>query len=262
MKWVNNYASLYSDPANLVRLCWLPVGVRVDPTGGTRSVNGIPYLEVTYFTPAALLTGWVYAGYLEELIFEFKECAVPTTTQTPNPNDAGQDIIFLGNVQYNLCGEFCVAFIAGDSIENMLQKWQPKSPSIFSRIFQGGRSRPTGPDDVSTMLAVYNLTGENIVTLLRDPVKDGVLWTPGRMSALVQDYHVILGVNIDQITGLLRGSGVGHWICVEKVTPDSVGRGWVEFYNPFPNQIQRESWSTVTSSIGGSPFGLAVKRAA
>jgi hypothetical protein len=80
------------------------------------------------------------------------------------------------------------------------------------------------------------------------------------MAALAANYHMILGVNIDRVAGTLRGSGVGHWICLEKVIPDGIGRGWVEFYNPFPNQIQRESWSTLVASTGGQLYGLAVGR--
>ncbi len=260
MKWVNNYASLYSDPARGLRLTYLTIGSLVDPTGVSTTVNGTTFLEVNYVTASASMKGWIYSAYVEELVNEFPPCAVPTTTQTPNPNDAAQDIVFMGNVQYNLCGEFCVAFIAGDSIEHFLAQWQPKSPSFFNRIFLGGVSRPTGSPDVQNMLAVYSLTGQDIAAMLVDPVKKGVLLTPARLAAISADYHIILGVQIDRLAGTLRGSGVGHWICLEKVTPDGVGRGWVEFYNPFPNQIQRESWSTFSSSLGTQPYGLAVKR--
>ena len=260
MKWVNNYASLYSDASHMQRLCYLTIGTLVDPTGASQVVNGNLYVEVNYLSTAAPMKGWVYGPYLEELVNEFPPSAVPTTTQTPNPNDAAQDIVFLGNVQFNLCGEFCVAFIAGDSIERFLAQWQPKSPSFFNRIFLGGVSRPTGSPDVQNMLAVYGMTGQDLSGLLVDPIKNGVLLTPGRMAALSASYHIILAVNIDRIAGTLRGGGVGHWICVEKVIPDGVNRGWVEFYNPFPNQIQRESWSTVLASMGTQPYGLAVKR--
>jgi len=260
MKWVNNYASLYSDPGRATRLCYLTIGTLVDPTGGTTTVNGILYLEVDYVTSSVHTKGWIYSGFVEDLVNEFPPFAVPTSSQTPNPNDAAQDIVFLGKVQYNLCGEFCVAFIAGDSIENFLAQWQPKSPSFFNRIFQGGVSRPTGSQDVQNMLAVYGMTGQDIAGLLTDPIKNGVLLTPGRMAAVSANYHIMLGVQIDRLAGTLRGSGVGHWVCLEKVIPDGVGRGWVEFYNPFPNQIQREPWSTLVASIGTQPYGLAVKR--
>jgi hypothetical protein len=260
MKWVTNYASLFSDPATVNRLLYLTVGQLVDPTGGTLTVNGNLYLEVNYSMPDRSLKGWVYSGYLEELVNEFPQGAVPTTTQTPTPNDAAQDIVFLGNVQYNLCGEFCVAFIAGDTIDHFLSQWQPRSPSVFSRIFLGGRSRPTGAGDVLDMLSVYGLTGQDLAGLLADRIKNGLLLTPGRVAAISADHHIILGVNIDKFTGSLRGSGVGHWVCVEKVVPDGIGRGWVEFYNPFVNQIQRESWATVAASMGTQPYGLAVPR--
>jgi hypothetical protein len=260
MMWVNNYASLYSNPSRVQRLCYLNVGSLVEPTGASQTVNGNVFVEVTYTTTSAPLKGWVYGPFVEELVYEFPPFAVPTTTQTPNPNDAAQDIIFQGNVQFNLCGEFCVAFIAGDSIEHFLEQWQPKAPSFFNRIFYGGVSRPTGAPDVQSMLAVYGMTGEYLSGMLTDPIKNGVLLTPGRMATLSEKYHMIMGVKIDRIAGTLRGSGVGHWVCIEKIIPDGVNRGWVEFYNPFSNQIQRESWSTLVASMGGQPYGLAVKR--
>src|SRR5512135_1885120 len=106
MKWVNNYASLYSDPARGLRLSYLTIGSLVDPTGVSTVVNGTTFLEVNYVTATASMKGWIYSAYAEELVNEFPPCAVPTTTQTPNPSDAAQDIVFMGNVQYNLCGEF------------------------------------------------------------------------------------------------------------------------------------------------------------
>lgn len=252
--------TLYSKPGQPQRLCWLPVGTLVQPTGEMTTVNVNAYCEVSYVTASQSYRGWVYAGYLEEVVNEFAPGAVPTTTQTPNPNDAAQDIVFLGGVQYNLCGEFCVAYVAGDSIEHFLARWQPKSPSIFSRVFSGGRSRPTGAADVQDMLSVYGLQGQNVAGLLHDPVKGSVLVSPTRMATISQASRIIVGVKIDGLMGNLRGQGVSHWVCIEKVTPDGNGRGWVEFYNPFPNQVQRESWATFVASMGTQPYGLAVKR--
>ena len=259
MKWIINYAPLYANPGQPQRLCWLPVGTLVEPTGQMTTVNAAAYCEVTYVTALQTYRGWVYAGYLEEVVNEFAPCAVQTTTQTPNPNDAAQDLVYLGGVQYNLCGEFCVAYVAGDSIEHFLAQWQPKSPSIFNRVFSGGRSRPTGAGDVQDMLSVYGLHGQDVSGLLYDMVKGGVLLSPGRMAAISQLFRIIVGVKIDGLTGNLRGQGVGHWVCIEKVIPDGNGRGWVEFYNPFPNQVQREPWATFVGSMGTQPYGLAVK---
>lgn len=263
MKWVTNYASLFTTPAGPARFCYLPIGTWVEATGRveTKVYGGalVDWVEVIYVTAQKTYQGWIYAGYLEEIIDEFAPNVVAAGTQTPNPNDAGQDIIWLGQVQYNLCGEFCVAFLAGDSIDGMLTKWQPKAPSIFSRIFPGGRSRPTGAEVVQSMLEVYGKVGVSLSTKLQDTIKRDALVSPGRFAALAKDNYIIVFVKIDAISGNLRGSGVSHWICVTEVVPDGVNRGWVTFYNPFPNQMQRESWATFAASMG-LPYGLVVKR--
>lgn len=257
MKWVIKYAALYVDAGLPERLCYIPAGSVVEPTGNEYTVRDVPFSEVLYTTSVRTYRGWIKTGYLEELVNEFPLNVVPTNTQTSNPNDPAQDIMFLGNIQYNLCGEFCVAYMVGDSIENFLALWQPHSPNVFNRIFSGGRSRPTGIGDLQDMLSVYSLSGVSLTALLTDSL--GMILSPGRLSSIVSKYQVIVGVKIDGVTGNLRGQGVGHWICLERVIPDGRNRGWVEFYNPFPNQMQRESWGTLTASMG-VPYGLAVKR--
>ncbi len=278
MKWVSTYAPLYKQPGGPAKHCDIPAGRVVEPTpqgmalmAGVGAPNPVDWQEVTYevegHVGANAFKGWVYTGYIEEVCNEFPLDAVAVPPQPSRAaNDPGQDILWLGRKQFNLCGEFCVAYLAGDSIANMLTQWQPKAPSIFNRVFRilahgadANLSRPTGTEEVKSMLAVYNKQGVDVNTLLLDPVKKSTVVSPGRFAAVTRDYDIILGVKMDAATGNIRGQGVGHWICVTEVKPDGRNRGWVTFYNPFPNQMQRESWGTLVNSMH-APYGLAVKR--
>ncbi len=273
MKWVTSSASLFTNPGGPQRACRIEPGKLVEPTCQVTSAScagvntPVNWEEVKYEdSEGHCFQGWVYSGFLEDFNSEFPLGVVAAATQTRTPNDAAQDIVWLDKVQYNLCGEFCVAFLAGDSIDGMLTKWKPKSPTLFNKIFRvlvagkfANLSRPTGRSEVQDMLAVYNKVGVEFDKLLQDPVKGDTIVTPGRFATVTSAYDIILGVNIDAVTGDIRGQGIGHWICVTEVKPDGRNRGWVTFYNPFPNQMQRESWGTLVGSMH-EPYGLAIKR--
>ncbi len=273
MKWVTSTASLFTKPGGPQRACKIEPGKLVEPTCQVANAacagvsTPVDWEEVKYEDRDGYsFQGWVYSGFLEDFKNEFPLGVVAAATQTHTPNDAAQDIMWLGEVQYNLCGEFCVAFLAGDSIDGMLTKWKPKSPTLFDKIFRvlvtgkyANQSRTTDRSEVQDMLGVYGKTGIPVETLLRDTVKGDTIVSPGRFAAITSQYDIILSVNIDGGTGDIRGQGIGHWICVTDVTPDGRNRGWVTFYNPFPNQKQRESWGTLLGSMG-NPYGLAVKR--
>lgn len=261
--WVIKQAALRATP-NGSKLLDLPLGARVEETGNTQVVhyNGVESLwrEVFYETSARAYCGWMYAAFLEELVNEFPLSVVEIRYQTVEPNDAAQYMIWKNNVQYNLCGELCVCYITGDALDLMLTKWEAKEVSLFRSVFGGGRARGTSPFELNSMLAVYGyIPSIRLEDGFYDRVLERALVSPGRMAKLLETHRAIAGVKISGSTGTLQNSGVLHWVVVEKVIPDGVNRGWVELYNPFPNQMQRYSWSEFAASMG-SPYGLLVKR--
>lgn len=213
--------------------------------------------EVLFKTRTKDYVGLFYSEYLEPLNFIYPENIVPSQFQTAYPYDARQYIVWKNNVQYNLCGEFCVAYILGKSIDDLLKDWEAKPASLFSRVFKNGKSLPTGISDLMDMVSVYRGEYDGIGRL-RDPYGKYILLSPLRLKRHLKEWKLILGCKISSVTGELQASGIPHWITVTDVYPDGFG-GWVELYNPFPNQIERYSWREFLNSIG-IPHGLFVKK--
>jgi len=265
MKWITSYASLFKSSL-IERWAYLPIGTVVEPTGQTKDelYKGMMtrFVEVKYVDGANNWLGWVYENYLEDLAFEFPAGVVRILNATPNPLDAAQYMVWRGRVQYNLCGELCVCYCTAvdEDIDTFLSDWESKQPTFFNRIFSGGLSRGTGLADLDSMLAVYAYEPPN--PRLDAALKDALgrtLVTPGRVAKLLAKNRIIASCHIDGHNGRLRGSGVLHWVVLEKVIPDGIGQGWVHLYNPFPNRMERYSWDEWIKS-SGQPYGILVKR--
>ncbi len=286
MKWVTSRAKLFELPGKpyiVYDAHDKPMSVYIEPrqyvqpTGSPTQAAAYPGLdtpveweEVIYesrdFFGAKAYKGWLYSGFLEEVCDEFPPGTVAMPPQTQSFNDPRQYMVWLGKKQFNLCGEFCVAFLAHKSIDDLLTQWQPKAPNFFNRVFnilahgeEANVSRTTGKDDLRSMLSVYDKDAKDVNELLWDPVKQGLVPTPGRYAAITAKYDLILSVHIKPPTEDVTGEGVGHWICVTKVEPIGRNRGYVTFYNPLPNQMQREAWYNMAVYMG-APFGLAIER--
>ncbi len=265
--WIISEAPL-KDDRNLRKLLMLPKGAIVKPTGMARPMpyNGksVNYEEVVYFDGAKEHQGWVYSGYLENYFEEFPADTVRIRNATPNPHDGAQYLIYRNNIQYNLCGEMCVCHCAGWDldVESFLDAWSTKAISVFQRIFLGNKSRGTGLVDLDSMFSVfegYTIPALRLGDYFYDDVAKLTLITPGKMDSLLSSHKVIMSVRIETRFGNLRPSGVLHWVVVEHVVPDGIGRGSVEIYNPFPNRRQRYSWQEFMDSAG-VPYGVAVER--
>lgn len=199
--------------------------------------------------------GWVYSGYLEPYTEEFEAGVVKIKNATPNPNDAAQYLHWMNQVQYNLCGQFCVCYCTGwdADVEDFLDRL---TPTFISRIFPQGKGRGTSDYDLVAMLAQYET--RNIGALLYDQIARRTILTAGRMVDILKEKRVIYSVHINRQTGRLERAGVLHWVVLEEVTPDEFS-GRVLLYNPYKNKMERYQWEQVVES-GGVPYGVAVER--
>jgi hypothetical protein len=244
----------------------MPLYSLCDPTGAEQDVtyHGIPttWREVDFINSQGAHTGWVYGALLEEYDPEDFPPVVSIPFPTPNPNDAAQYMIWKGQVQYNLCGELCAAYLAGVSLATLLDVWEAKAITFFQRVFgSGGRARGTDLGELDSMLSLFGFSTPSLRldAGLRDPILNRALVTPARMERMLQTHRAIVGVKIGGVTGYLRGGGIAHWVVVEQVYPNDVNRGHVEIYNPFSNTMQGYSWSEFVNSMG-SPYGIWVAR--
>jgi hypothetical protein len=177
--------------------------------------------------------------------------------QTPYPNDFEQYFIYNGAKQVNACGELCVAFVLGISLQELLENWQVKAPSFWKRIFSGGRARGTASSELREMFDIYAQANQELVTALYEPHAKRSRYTIKGMQRLLGTGSVIASVSIDNNSGLLRGSGILHWVAVTKVTAERNGLGFVEVYNPAMNRIEVYSWLEFVNSAR-QPYGVYV----
>jgi hypothetical protein len=260
-KWVNRFAPLLKPNADMEKVpVILPVKIMdlfertiVEATGEKRE----PYEEVRYITESNVFTGWVHQADLEDYIENYPRNCVVIYNQTPIPNDFEQYFIFNGIKQVNACGELCVAFVLGISLQELLENWQVKLPAFWKSIFGSGRARGTGSGELQNMFEIYAQESRQLTTALYEPHIKRSRYTIKGMQRLLNTGSVIVSVNIDSGTGLLRGSGVLHWVAVTKVTAERNGLGFVELYNPAMNRIECYSWQEFLNSAR-QPYGVYV----
>jgi hypothetical protein len=258
-KWVNRFAPLYKPAADMnitpltlrIKLMDLFERTIVEATGEKRE----PYEEVNYITEKGTTTGWMFSADLEDYVEKYPRDCVEIPNQTPNPNDFEQYFMFNGVKQVNACGELCVCYILGISLQEMLENWQLKAPSFWKRIFGSGRARGTSASELSEMFAIFAQPSIQLTTALLEPHINRNRYTIKGMQRLIENGSVIASVNMDGTTGWLRGSGVLHWVTVTRVIAERNGLGFVEVYNPAMNRIEYYSWAEFINSAR-QPYGV------
>lgn len=173
---------------------------------------------------------------------------------TPETKDAAQYMLHRGRKQYNLCGEFCVAYCMQDdactnNIDEFLAYWEAKETKWYNSLFKDKLARTTGVYDLNKMLGAYGAKSMP----LNLPIK------PIAFLAMLDKYQLILGVSIDY-TGYLVGQGIRHWEVLERIMVVDERHAICDLYNPFTNAMEPYSWKELTTSMGPYKQGLWVER--
>ena len=176
---------------------------------------------------------------------------------TPNEKDAAQYMIRHKQKQYNLCGEFCVAYVSRDEtgsndIDKFLNYWEVKDLKWYQQIFKNGLSRTTGLYDLDKMLAAYDYQTPAIRWNKADQSPLGV-------SIVLEQYQAIIGVSIDY-TGYLVANGIRHWVVLERILVIDNNHAICDIYNPYTNAMEPYSWKEIKTSMGTYKQGLWIER--
>jgi hypothetical protein len=263
-KWCIKATSLYENPGGKKQKILLAMNHIYDFTGNREIFKGVPWSEIKFVDrDATEKQGWVQDVYLEDYVDDpnSRGFEVNIPNPTPDSTDAAQYMKWESDTRYvNMCGELCVAFIAGDDIETFLNKWKQMDKSFYHLIIP--KDRGTSADEVNNMLKVYGYPDKYIS--LEAGLTDadtGFKVSPGRFQKMLATHYLIAAVRIDSIAGNIGEGRVGHWVVVDKVTSDGINRGWVELYNPFPNKRQVYSYDEFTRSCKAESWtGLWVSR--
>lgn len=176
---------------------------------------------------------------------------------TPAETDAAQYMIRHRQKQYNLCGEFCIAYVAQDEtgsndIDKFLDYWQAKDLKWYQQVFKNGLGRTTGLYDLDKMLSAYDYQTPAIRWNKADQSPLGV-------SIVLEQYQAIIGVNIDY-TGYLVANGIRHWVVLERILVIDNNHAICDIYNPYTNAMEPYSWKEIKTSMGTYKQGLWVER--
>ncbi|MFN8413051.1 MAG: hypothetical protein U0Z26_11740 [Anaerolineales bacterium] len=266
-KWNTALNELRDTPTG-ARLFPIEQGAVLTVTDNVENVNAIQWRQVQYKNRV----GWARESMLDNYSDRYPENEVVIPHPTPQEDDAAQ-YMFLpteSGVKHNMCGQLCAAFIIKIDIESFVADWKIKANPYYRISISGPVDRPTGIDSIASMFLVspYNAQPGDISSFqshMQDPLTNRLLVSPGRMKKMLETHYLLAGVRIkqgDKFTGRLSGQGIGHWVVVDKVTPNgrlSGNGGWVEIYNPFPNKRQEYSYEEFINSFAGFS-GLWIKR--
>lgn len=187
-----------------------------------------------------------------------------SSLQIPNATieakDAAQYMLYKGRKQYNLCGEFCVAYCMGDAaytnnIDDFLNYWEAKDQKFFQSLFHNGLARTTSIYDLQKMLAAYGY-GEHyplpqILTSIKvDPVA---------FRSFLTLHQLIVGVKIDNY-GYLVGSGIPHWVVLDDIEYVDANHSICKIYNPYTNNEEPYTWRELMTSTGAYKQGIWIER--
>lgn len=266
MLTVVSYCSLQTQPSfKSTKYCDIPEGSIVwYNRDGQVTGDGIQWTEILYNTNVRPYIGYV-PSYAVELFTPslYGYDIIKIKNKTASDSDMAQDLVYKGSVQFNLCGEFSILFCAKwfeFDIEDWLDEWNIKSPSVFNRIFYGGRSRTTGISDLTNMFQTFDGYPTSFDLISKVFSYNGkVVFSPHKILNALRDYKFIVGCKIEGQYGELRPSGIAHWIVVEKITPQERG-AIVEYFNPATNSIRAADWYSFVSSVTKNPYGIVVPR--
>lgn len=154
-------------------------------------------------------------------------------------------------VNYNLCGEFCVAALAGSDVLPMLKQWlssYPRAKGILEKDYG------TGLPDLQSMLDLFNKKYE----VFRAEASVAPL-TPGYLSKMLDTGRMaIVGVGVTTRGIIQWSSGIRHWVVIEDIL--RVGNsGWVRLYNPYFNREEVYPFEVVFDSASRAGIGLWVE---
>jgi hypothetical protein len=248
LKWVNRFAPLITVNVGVPgkKLMDLPLGTVVEATG----FQSGGYEEVSHCMATSVVVGWVNSYDLEDYVRNFQTNTVVIENQTPDVHDFEQYIIHKLQRQVNMCGELCVCHILEISLATLLKDWELKVPNFYKRVFGTGKARGTGAEELGEMFDIFGKKHQTLTKALYEPHIKRSRYTIKGLNNLLSHGGVIVSVHIDAGSGLLRGSGVMHWVSLTRIIPERNGQGMVQYYNPAMNCVESCSWNEFLSSAG------------
>jgi hypothetical protein len=242
-------------PNGRVKVITIPRTSIIFPTGKKEN----DFSEVIYYNMA----GWIPTRYIEENDWEDTNVVeIEENLANKNLHTAKQYISWEQKVKKNLCGEFCVSYMAKTPIGSFLNTWREKDFRNYNLIVPNDRT--TGLPSLESMLKSVDLTDYTYWNKMLTNEYGEYTCTPKVLSdVLLNGYKAIIGLKIDSSGRMNNPLGVtGHWCVLSEVyQTHSYYGGFCSVYNPFWNTNETLSFSELMATMTkfGSPTGIFVK---
>lgn len=143
----------------------------------------------------------------------------------------------LNRINYNLCGEFCVAQLLEMDIIDVLKEWKLKVPTASSIL---SNDRGTSLYDLNVLLSIWNRSGTTVSLSTNNPP------TPLGVKTYLP---AIVGVGIDSYGRIKTKGTIRHWVVLYDILPQA-NTGWCLVYNPYWNRAEAVLFNELLDSYG------------
>ena len=162
-----------------------------------------------------------------------------------------QNAIGRNKVNFNLCGQFCIAALCGVDVIPLLKQWYATGLNRAKTVLENDRG--TVIYDLQNMLSLYNIKSE----LFRTEPSIAPA-TPGYLERmLASGKKAIIGTGINSKGEASYNGNIRHWLVLEEIIRMGNG-GWVRVYNPFFNQEEVYPYRNLFDTSAASNLGLWV----
>lgn len=159
-----------------------------------------------------------------------------------------QKVTGSSRVNYNLCGEFCVAALCGTDVIPLLKNWYQASKRGKQVI---DNAYGTYIYDLQEILGLYNIKSE-----LFRPEPSIAPATPGYLQKMLgAGKKAIISVGLSYAGEVSYYGAIRHWLVVEDIVRMG-NSGWVRVYNSFFNHEEVYPYQRLFNTGLASGVGL------
>jgi len=225
------------------------------------------------------MTGWYKAVLLEEFVLPEKYIDPYNPASTPAVFDFSTPLLRLltdpeiaeakalgrrayqyinvknaigwSKINYNLCGQFCVAALCGLDVIPFLKQWYatgPRPKMILEKDYG------TVIYDLQQMLQMFNKKSE---IFYREASLAPA--TPGYLERMLRSgKKAIMGVGVSTLGKVAFFGRIRHWIVLEDIARMG-SSGWLRVYNPYFNREEYYPYQTLFEITASGTLGLWVE---
>jgi len=155
-------------------------------------------------------------------------------------------------VNYNLCGQFCIAALVGVDVIPLLKRWYQTGLARAKTVLENDRG--TVIYDLQNMLSLFNIRSE-----IFRPEPSIAPATPAYLEKMLRSgKKAIVGTGITSKGEISLNASIRHWLLLTDIVRMGNG-GWVRVYNGYFNREEVYPYRNLFDLGISSSLGLWVE---